>query len=66
MCGAQIGFERRIVSTASKRARADQLWLAPSCSLIALPVDLEHEQALDPELRDWLAFAVRSWMNSVP
>ncbi|HEA18479.1 MAG TPA: 5-methyltetrahydropteroyltriglutamate--homocysteine S-methyltransferase [Pseudoalteromonas prydzensis] len=37
--------------------RADNLWLAPSCSLLHTPVDLDQEQQLDDELRSWLAFA---------
>lgn len=35
----------------------DQLWLAPSCSLLHVPVSLERESDLDPKLRQWLAFA---------
>ncbi len=35
----------------------DRLWLAPSCSLLHVPVDLDSEQHLDPEIRNWLAFA---------
>ena len=35
----------------------DRLWLAPSCSLLHVPVDLAQETALDPDLRSWLAFA---------
>jgi 5-methyltetrahydropteroyltriglutamate--homocysteine methyltransferase len=35
----------------------DRLWLAPSCSLLHVPVDLESEQSLDGEIRSWLAFA---------
>ena len=35
----------------------DRLWLAPSCSLLHVPVTLAHEHALDGELRSWLAFA---------
>jgi 5-methyltetrahydropteroyltriglutamate--homocysteine methyltransferase len=31
--------------------------VAPSCSLLHVPVSLEGETALDPELRSWLAFA---------
>ena len=36
---------------------ADRLWLAPSCSLLHVPVDLEQEKSLDAELRSWLSFA---------
>ncbi|MDO4231607.1 MAG: 5-methyltetrahydropteroyltriglutamate--homocysteine S-methyltransferase [Lautropia sp.] len=35
----------------------DRLWLAPSCSLLHVPVDLDSEQKLDTEVRSWLAFA---------
>jgi 5-methyltetrahydropteroyltriglutamate--homocysteine methyltransferase len=35
----------------------DRLWIAPSCSLLHVPVDLASEKKLDPELRSWLAFA---------
>ncbi|MDP8568337.1 5-methyltetrahydropteroyltriglutamate--homocysteine S-methyltransferase [Methylophilus aquaticus] len=35
----------------------DRLWLAPSCSLLHVPVDLESEQTLDGEVKSWLAFA---------
>lgn len=37
----------------------DRLWLAPSCSLLHVPVDLSSEDALDPEIKSWLAFAVQ-------
>ncbi len=36
---------------------ADRLWLAPSCSLIHSPVDLDSEQNLSPQIQSWLAFA---------
>lgn len=35
----------------------DRLWLAPSCSLLHLPVDLQRETELDDDIRPWLAFA---------
>nr|WP_289072682.1 5-methyltetrahydropteroyltriglutamate--homocysteine S-methyltransferase [uncultured Halomonas sp.] len=34
-----------------------RLWLAPSCSLLHVPVDLRQETELDAELLNWLAFA---------
>ena len=37
----------------------DRLWLAPSCSLLHVPVDLNHEENLDAEVKSWLAFAVQ-------
>ncbi|MHB8167597.1 MAG: 5-methyltetrahydropteroyltriglutamate--homocysteine S-methyltransferase, partial [Sulfuricella sp.] len=38
--------------------RSGNLWLAPSCSLLHVPLGLEAESGLDPELKSWLAFAV--------
>ena len=35
----------------------ERLWLAPSCSLLHVPVDLDSETGLDPEICQWLAFA---------
>ncbi|MGM0784547.1 MAG: 5-methyltetrahydropteroyltriglutamate--homocysteine S-methyltransferase [Pseudomonadota bacterium] len=35
----------------------ERLWLAPSCSLLHVPVDLASETELDAELTSWLAFA---------
>lgn len=34
-----------------------RLWIAPSCSLLHVPVDLASEQKLDAEVLSWLAFA---------
>ncbi len=38
---------------------ADRLWIAPSCSLLHVPVDLRSEHKLDPEIHSWLAFALQ-------
>lgn len=35
----------------------NRLWLAPSCSLLHVPMRLAGETALDPEIKNWLAFA---------
>jgi 5-methyltetrahydropteroyltriglutamate--homocysteine methyltransferase len=37
----------------------DRIEIAPSCSLLHVPVDLELETALDAELKSWLAFATQ-------
>ncbi|WP_375056299.1 5-methyltetrahydropteroyltriglutamate--homocysteine S-methyltransferase [Zobellella sp. DQSA1] len=37
----------------------DNLWIAPSCSLLHSPVDLASEDRLDQELKSWLAFAAQ-------
>ena len=38
---------------------AERLWLSSSCSLLHSPVDLAYETELDPQIREWLAFAVQ-------
>lgn len=40
-------------------ARQRDLQIAPSCSLLHTPIDLELEKDLDPQIRDWLAFAAQ-------
>lgn len=35
----------------------DLLWISASCSLLHVPLELRQEEALDPEIRNWLAFA---------
>ena len=35
----------------------DRLWIAPSCSLLHVPVLLEAENKLDAEIKSWLAYA---------
>ena len=37
----------------------ERLWIAPSCSLQHVPVDLTSEAKLDREVRSWLAFALQ-------
>ena len=37
----------------------EQLWVAPSCSLLHCPVDLALETRLDSEIKPWLAFSVQ-------
>jgi len=39
------------------RLGADRVLVAPSCSLLHVPVDVEAETGLDDETRGWLAFA---------
>jgi 5-methyltetrahydropteroyltriglutamate--homocysteine methyltransferase len=38
---------------------ADRVQIAPSCSLLHVPIDLEFETDLDPDLKSWLSFAVQ-------
>jgi 5-methyltetrahydropteroyltriglutamate--homocysteine methyltransferase len=37
--------------------RGGRLWLAPSCSLLHVPMSLAHDAALDADLRRWVAGA---------
>ncbi|MGG4580753.1 MULTISPECIES: 5-methyltetrahydropteroyltriglutamate--homocysteine S-methyltransferase [Alcaligenes] len=37
----------------------DRLWIAPSCSLLHVPVDLDSEEKLDADVKPWLAFALQ-------
>ncbi|MDO6801066.1 5-methyltetrahydropteroyltriglutamate--homocysteine S-methyltransferase [Wenyingzhuangia sp. 1_MG-2023] len=37
----------------------DRVWIAPSSSLLHVPVDLKSEQKLDEELLSWLSFATQ-------
>lgn len=39
------------------RQLGQRLWIAPSCSLLHVPVDLASEQKLDADILSWLAFA---------
>ena len=43
--------------TPLKAQLGERLWLAPSCSLLHSPVDLDQEDRLDDELKSWLSFA---------
>lgn len=40
-------------------SRADKIMLAPSCSLLHVPVNLDLEKNLDKELLSWLSFATQ-------
>ena len=51
---AQVGA---LLRQARQRLGDQRLWLAPSCSLLHVPIDLAAESALDPSLRAPMAFA---------
>ncbi|UTM01012.1 5-methyltetrahydropteroyltriglutamate--homocysteine S-methyltransferase [Alcaligenes sp. NLF5-7] len=42
-----------------KAVLGERLWIAPSCSLQHVPVDVQSETGLDAELKSWLSFAVQ-------
>lgn len=42
-----------------KKLGRDRVQIAPSCSLLHVPIDIELETDLDPNLKTWLAFSVQ-------
>ncbi|MDR3532981.1 MAG: 5-methyltetrahydropteroyltriglutamate--homocysteine S-methyltransferase, partial [Rhodopila sp.] len=52
---AALGTLRRVASVRGTR----RLMVAPSCSLLHVPVDVVQETGLDPEVKGWLAFATQ-------
>ncbi|SEM71815.1 methionine synthase (B12-independent) [Mucilaginibacter gossypiicola] len=56
-----------IINNAKDKLGADRVWIAPSCSLIHSPCDLQNEtneEVLTSEIKQWLAFA-RQKINEV-
>ncbi len=47
------------LTVAADKLGPDRLAIAPSCSLLHCPVDLDREDQLDDELKSWLAFATQ-------
>jgi 5-methyltetrahydropteroyltriglutamate--homocysteine methyltransferase len=53
-------LERSLARLAPVRERlGERLWIATSCALQHVPVDLRGEARLDDELKSWLAFAAQ-------
>jgi 5-methyltetrahydropteroyltriglutamate--homocysteine methyltransferase len=48
----------RLEPVVAKRGAGD-IQIAPSCSLLHVPVDLDQETGLDSDLKSWLAFSVQ-------
>jgi 5-methyltetrahydropteroyltriglutamate--homocysteine methyltransferase len=46
-----------VLDSIAEHVPSDRLVVSPSCSLLHVPLDVERETELDPELRGWLAFA---------
>jgi 5-methyltetrahydropteroyltriglutamate--homocysteine methyltransferase len=46
-----------LISKAVQKIGEGRVIVAPSCSLLHCPIDLDLETALDPEIRNWMAFA---------
>lgn len=47
------------IALAERHLPTDRLMLAPSCSLLHCPVDLEAETDLDARITEWMAFSVQ-------
>ena len=54
---ADLNHALGVLRTAADRLGPERVQIAPSCSLLHVPVDLDQENFLDPELRSWMAFA---------
>jgi 5-methyltetrahydropteroyltriglutamate--homocysteine methyltransferase len=56
-----------VIKKATLKLGEDRVWIAPSCSLVHSPCDLNNEtneEVLTPEIKQWLAFA-RQKVNEV-
>ncbi len=42
---------------AADKIGPERIWVAPSCSFLHVPYDLDMEVSLDPTLKGWMAFA---------
>jgi 5-methyltetrahydropteroyltriglutamate--homocysteine methyltransferase len=54
---ADLGGALTCLEHARDRVGVDRILVAPSCSVMHMPLDLGLETNLDPEIRPWLAFA---------
>jgi 5-methyltetrahydropteroyltriglutamate--homocysteine methyltransferase len=54
---ADLDQALNLLDRAAAKLGSDRLMIAPSCSLLHCPIDLEQESSLDAELRSWMAFA---------
>jgi 5-methyltetrahydropteroyltriglutamate--homocysteine methyltransferase len=46
-----------MINKAVEKLGNDRVIIAPSCSLLHSPIDLDIETAIDPEIKVWMAFA---------
>ncbi len=47
----------QLINKAVEKLGTDRVIIAPSCSLLHSPIDLEFEITLDSEIKNWMAFA---------
>ncbi|WP_419488970.1 5-methyltetrahydropteroyltriglutamate--homocysteine S-methyltransferase [Chryseobacterium bernardetii] len=46
-----------LIAKAAGKLGPERVFIAPSCSLLHSPCDLDFETVLEPEIKNWLAFA---------
>jgi len=54
-----------VIRKAVEKIGQDRVWVAPSCSLLHVPYDLDDERQLNPEIKQWLAFAKQKLVEVV-
>ena len=54
-----ISASMDLLEKAADRLGAERVMIAPSCSLLHTPVDLNSETAMDDELKSWMSFATQ-------
>lgn len=47
----------KLITKATQKIDSNNLWFSTSCSLLHTPYDLDLETRLNPEIKQWLAFA---------
>lgn len=52
-------YERALsfINKAVEKVGPERIMIGPSCSLLHSPIDLDLETAIDPEIKNWMAFA---------
>ncbi len=53
------------IRKAIERLGSERIFIAPSCSLLHSPCDLDFETDLNPEIKNWLAFAKQKVAEAV-
>jgi 5-methyltetrahydropteroyltriglutamate--homocysteine methyltransferase len=46
-----------IIERVVKEIGGNHIMISPSCSLLYSPLDLDHETAMNPQIKNWMAFA---------
>ena len=54
-----LSLSLKRLEAAAAKLGPDRVMVAPSCSLLHVPVDLNTERHLDPKVRGWMAFGVQ-------